>query len=162
VLKQVGLDPPTFDVHATTAHETQRVSPFVRRTLFKFVNGARYGPSDFTLAPDLALKAGVSADGRTHTITLRPGVRWESRPPVNGRELVAADVKYSIDRTLRKSPYAPLLGPVERIDTPDPRTVRGRLADSFAPFVHTWPSPGARSYLRRWRTSWAISRPPSP
>ena len=136
VLKQIGLDPPTFDVHATTSYETQLVSSFVRRTLFKFVNGARYGPSDFTLAPDLALKAGVSADGRTYTITLRPGVRWESRPPVYGRELVAADVKYSIERALRKSPYAPLLGPVERIDTPDPRTVRVHLADSFAPFVH--------------------------
>ena len=141
VLKQIGLDPPTFDVHATTSPETQLVSSFVRRTLFKFVNGARYGPSDFTLAPDLALKAGVSADGRTYTITLRPGVRWESRPPVNGRELVAADVKYSIERALRKSPYAPLLGPVERIDTPDPRTVRVHLADSFAPFVHNLAEP---------------------
>jgi dipeptide transport system substrate-binding protein len=141
VLKQIGLDPPTFDVHATTSYETQLVSSFVRRTLFKFVNGARYGPSDFTLAPDLALTAGVSADGRTYTITLRPGVRWESRPPVYGRELVAADVKYSIERALRKSPYAPLLGPVEQIDTPDPHTVRVRLADTFAPFVHSLAEP---------------------
>lgn len=141
VLKQIGLDPPTFDVHATTSYETQLASSFVRRTLFKFVNGARYGSSDFTLAPDLALTAGVSADGRTYTITLRPGVRWESRPPVYGRELVAADVKYSIERALRKSPYAPLLGPVEQIDTPDPRTVRVHLADSFAPFVHSLAEP---------------------
>jgi peptide/nickel transport system substrate-binding protein len=141
VLKQIGLDPPTFDVHATTSFETKLVSSFVRRTLFKFVNGARYEPSDFTLAPDLALKAAVSADGRTYTITLRPGVRWESRPPVNGRELVAGDVKYSIERALRKSPYAPLLGPVERIDTPDQRTVRVHLADPFAPFVHNLAEP---------------------
>ena len=98
VLKQIGLEPPTFDVHATASDQTQLVSSFVRRTLFKLVHGARYGPSDFTLAPDLALKAVASADGRTYTITLRPGVRWESRPPVNGRELVAADVKYSLER----------------------------------------------------------------
>jgi ABC-type transport system substrate-binding protein len=65
----------------------------VRRTLFKFANGARSGPSDFTLAPDLALKARISADGRLYTITLRPGVRWEARPPIHGRELVAADVR---------------------------------------------------------------------
>lgn len=140
-LKQIGLDPPTFDVHATASHETQLVSSFVRRTLFKFVNGARYGPSDFTLAPDLALKAVMSADGRTYTITLRPGVRWEARPPVNGRELVAGDVRYSIERALRKSPYAPLLGPVERIETPDRRTVRVHLADAFAPFVHNLAEP---------------------
>ena len=40
------------------SYQTQLVSSFVRRTLFKFVNGAQYGPSDFTLVPDLALKAG--------------------------------------------------------------------------------------------------------
>jgi peptide/nickel transport system substrate-binding protein len=74
-------------------------------------------------------------------ITLRPGVRWEARPPVNGRELVAADVKYSIERVLRKSPYAPLLGPVDRIDTPGPRTVRVHLADPFAQFVHNLAEP---------------------
>jgi peptide/nickel transport system substrate-binding protein len=141
VLKQIGLDPPTFDVHATESSEPQLVSSLVRRTLFKFANGPGYGPSDFTLAPDLALKARVSADGRLYTITLRPGVRWEARPPVNGRELVATDVKYSLERVIRKSPYAPRLGPVEAIDTPDPRTVRVHLADSFAPFVHNLAEP---------------------
>jgi ABC-type transport system substrate-binding protein len=141
VLKQIGLEPLTFDVHATASCETQLVSSLVRRTLFKVAHGARYRPSDFTLAPDLALNALVSADGRTYTITLRPDVRWESRPPVNGRELVAADVKHSLERALRKSPYAPLLGPVERIDAPDRRTVRVHLADSFAPFVHSLAEP---------------------
>ena len=113
----------------------------MRRTFFKVGCGARQAPSDFTLAPDLALRAVTSADGRTHTITLRPGVRWESRPPVNGRELVAADVKYSLERVLRKSPYAALLGPVERIDAPDRRTVRVHLADSFGPFVQNLAAP---------------------
>lgn len=141
VLKQIGVDPPTFDVHATASEQTQLVSSLVRRTLFKVVCGARHAPSDFTLAPDLALRTVMSADGRTHTITLRPGVRWESRPPVNGRELVAADVKYSLERALRKSPYAALLGPVERIDAPDRRTVRVHLADSFGPFVQNLAAP---------------------
>ena len=100
VLKQIGFEPPTFDTHATISFQTQLISSFVRRTLFKFVNGAKYGPSDFTPVPDLALKADVSKDGRVYTIALRPGVRWESRAPINGRELVAADVKYSFVRAL--------------------------------------------------------------
>jgi ABC-type transport system substrate-binding protein len=136
VLKQIGLDPETFDVQATASHQTQLVSSFVHRTLFKFVSGARYGPSDFTLAPDLALKAVVSGGGRIYTISLRRDVRWESRPPVNGRALVAADVKYSIERALRKSPHSHLLGPVEKVETPDRHTVRVHLADTFVPFVH--------------------------
>jgi ABC-type transport system substrate-binding protein len=136
VLKHIGLEPQTFDIQATIAYETQLVSSFVRRTLFKFVNGARYGPSDYTLVPDLALKADVSGDGRIYTIALRPGVRWESRAPVNGRELVAADVKYSFERALKKSPAANLLGRIEGIETPDRHTIRIILADAYAPFLH--------------------------
>jgi peptide/nickel transport system substrate-binding protein len=113
----------------------------VRRTLFKFVNGARYGPADFTIVPDLALKAGVSADGRVYTVRLRPGVRWESRPPVHGREVVAADVKYSLERALRRSPFTARLGPVEAIEAADKYTIRVHLTDAFAPFVHNLAEP---------------------
>jgi peptide/nickel transport system substrate-binding protein len=141
VLKHIGLEPPSFDVHASASFETALVSSFVRRTLFKFVNGARFGPSDFTLMPDLALRAVVSTDGRVYTIRLRPGVRWESRPPVNGRELVAADVRYSIERALKKSPHASRLGPVEGVETPDRHTVRVHLSDAFAPLLHNLAEP---------------------
>jgi len=141
VLKHIGLEPPTFDTHATISYQTQLISSFVRRTLFKFVNGAKYGPSDFTRVPDLALKADVSKDGRVYTISLRPGVRWESRAPVNGRELVAADVKYSFERALKKSPAANLLGRIEGIETPDKHTVRITLADAYAPFLHNLAEP---------------------
>ncbi len=141
VLKHIGLEPPTFDVHASVSYQTQLISSFVHRTLFKFVNGAKYGPSDFTVVPDLALKADVSQDGKTYTLTLRRGVRWESRAPVNGRELVAADVKYSMQRALKMSGYASLLGRVEGIDTPDRYTVRVHLVDAFAPFLHNLAEP---------------------
>src|ERR1700740_3003694 len=86
ILKVIGLEPPSFDIHGTASYQTQLVSSFVHRTLFKFVNGAKYGPSDFTRVPDLALKADVSPDGRVYTIKLRPGGRWESRPPGHGGE----------------------------------------------------------------------------
>lgn len=141
VLKHIGVEPATFDIHNTASYQTPVISSFVRRTLFKFVNGAAYGPSDFTLVPDLALKAGVSRDGRLYTITLRPGVRWEARPPVNGRELVAADVRYTIERAIKRSSHASLLGPVEKVEAPDRLTVRVRLADAFAPFLHNLAEP---------------------
>lgn len=141
LLKHVGLEPPTFDIQATVSYQTQLVSSFVHRTLFKFANGAKLGPSDFTLVPDLALKADVSKDGRVYTIALRPGVQWEAKAPVNGRELVAADVKYTMERAVKKSPYANLLGKIEGIETPDKHTVRVHLADAFAPFLHNLAEP---------------------
>ena len=141
VLKQIGLEPPSWDIHGTVSYQTQLVSSFVRRTLFKFVNGAKHGPSDFALVPDLALKAEVSPDGRVYTLKLRPGVRWDPRPPLNGREFVAADVKYTMERALKKSGYASLLGRIDGIETPDTHTVRIHLADAFAPFLHNLAEP---------------------
>ncbi len=141
VLKHMGLEPPSFDIHGNISYQTQLISSFVHRTLFKFVNGPKYSPSDFTLVPDLALKADVSKDGRMYTIALRPGVHWEKKPPVNGRELVAADVKYSLERARKKSGYGSLLGQLEAVEVVDKHTVRVHLQDAFAPFVHNLAEP---------------------
>ena len=141
VLKHIGIEPPTFDIHGPACDPTQLVSSFTRRGLFKFVNGSRYGPSDFTLIPDLALNASLSGDGRVYTITLRRGVKWERRSPVNGRSLVAADVKYSLERALKRSPYASLLGPVDAVEAPATHTVRVHLRSPFAPFLHNLAEP---------------------
>jgi peptide/nickel transport system substrate-binding protein len=140
-LKVIGLEPPTFDIHGSVSYQTQLASSFVNRGLFKYVNGTKYSPSDFTLVPDLALKADVSKDGKTYTIALRKGVRWQSKPPVNGREFVAADVKYTMERARKKSGYANLLGRIEGIETPDKYTVRIHLADAYAPFMHNLAEP---------------------
>jgi ABC-type transport system substrate-binding protein len=112
VLKQIGVEPLTFDIQATVSCRTPVISSLVRRTLFNFVNGVRYGASDFTPVPDLAVRATASPDGRVYTIAVPQGVRWERKPPVNGRELTAADVKYSMELALARSPYTSLLGPV--------------------------------------------------
>jgi len=140
-LRIVGFEPPTFDIHGSVSFQTQLTSSFVHRTLFKYVNGEKYGASDFTLVPDIARKAVASKDGRTYTITLRKGVRWEKRAPLNGRELVAADVKYTWDRAVKKSAFANLLGSIEAVETPDTHTVRVRLADAYAPFLHNLAEP---------------------
>ena len=141
VLKHIGLEPGSFDIQATASPQTQLISSFVRRTLFKFVNGFGYGPSDFRLVPDLALAAEASRDGRIYTISLRRGVRWEQKPPVSGRALTAADVKYSLERALQRPPSAGTLGPVEGIETAGAHTVRVHLREAFAPFRHNLAEP---------------------
>jgi len=144
VLKHIGVEPPTFDIHAPDASvPTLLMSSFVRRTLFKFVHSGVRGASGLTVTPDLARAARLSPDGRICTISLRPGVRWESRLPVYGRELVGADVKYSLDRALRRSTSGRLLGPMEGIETPDRYTVRLRLAEPFPPLLHHLAEPWA-------------------
>ncbi|MTH77079.1 ABC transporter substrate-binding protein [Paracoccus aestuariivivens] len=76
---------------------------------------------DGTVAPVLAEKHDVSADGLTHTFTLKSGVTFHS-----GEPLTAADVKYSIERVTAetsKSSRKKSLSAIEAIETPDDKTV---------------------------------------
>ncbi len=50
-------------------------------------------------------------------------------------------MKYSLERALKKSPYASLLGPVDTIETPGPHTVRLTLRRPFAPLLHNLAEP---------------------
>jgi len=128
-LKVIGPEPWTFDPHAPHGGDgAVPLSSLVRRPLF------RLGP-DLTPMPDLALRAEVSRGGRTYTISLRPGVRWDDRPPLRGREVVAEDARYSLERALRRAPRAARLGPVEAVEAADRHVLRIDLAEAFTPFL---------------------------
>ena len=51
------------------------------------------------MEPDLA-ERWEEPDDTTYVFHLRQGVKWHNKPPVNGRELVAEDVKFTYDRFL--------------------------------------------------------------
>src|SRR5436853_564787 len=70
---------------------------------------------------------------RTYVFRLRKGVRWHPKPPVNGRELTADDVKYTYDRflQLKGNPNRSTLSPIERIDVLDRWTVKFTLTEPF-------------------------------
>ena len=59
--------------------------------------------ADLTLKGDLAESWEGSADFKTWTFKLRQGVKWHNVPPLNGRELVADDIKYCLKRMRRKA-----------------------------------------------------------
>ena len=60
----------------------------------------------------------------TYVFKLRKGVRWQAKPPVNGRELTADDVVYSVElfRSVKGNANAYMLrsstGSRPRIATP--------------------------------------------
>ena len=125
-----GGDPPDFDVHQTATYLTQFVGAPCYSTLM------RADPRDYNkIIPDLAEKADVSADGKTVTFRLRDGVVFH-----NGMPLTAEDVAYSLERVRKPakgivSPRKGLLGNVEGIETPAPRTVVVKLAQPQADFL---------------------------
>jgi peptide/nickel transport system substrate-binding protein len=87
---------------------------------------------DYAIVPHLASEYGWDDGGRTLTVRLRAGVRFQ-----DGEPLDAAAVKYSIERhqNLPGSIYRTYLSPVVAVDAVDPLTVAFRLASPFAPLL---------------------------
>jgi peptide/nickel transport system substrate-binding protein len=73
----------------------------------------------------------------TYVFKLRRGVRWHPKPPVNGRELTAEDIKYTYDRflTVKGNNNRGVLEQIDRIDAIDRHTVRFTLKEPHAWFL---------------------------
>jgi len=92
----------------------------------------RYSPAGEVI-PDLA--ASVSQPEPTiYVVTLKKGVHWHAKPPVNGRELVAEDVKFTLER-VAASPEARLFPTLKRVTVRDRYTVQFELSAPFSAFV---------------------------
>lgn len=83
-------------------------------------------------------------DGLTYTFKLRGGMKFDRRPPTNGREITSEDVKYSWESYVADSPSGGELArsvspsaPVLSLETPDRSTVTMKLAFPFAGFLPT-------------------------
>src|SRR5260370_15532515 len=104
--------------------------------LVKVKAGARVTPGTQPIEGDLADSWDSKGDA-VYVFKLRKGVRWHPRPPVNGRELTAEDVKYTYDRflTIKGNGNKPVLEMVDRIEAVDRYTVKFSLSEPFAWFV---------------------------
>ena len=76
---------------------------------------------------------------------LRRGVRWHAKPPVNGRELTADDVVYSMERfrTVKGNANAYMLASVDKVEALDKYTVRFTLKEPFVWFLDVLANPMA-------------------
>lgn len=107
-----------------------------------------YKPGTSELVPSLAESYTISPDGTLYTFKLVKGVKFS-----NGRELVAQDVKYSIERTTNPKTQSPGAGfydmvagmaefkagkakDVKGITVVDPYTVQFKLSRKDATFLH--------------------------
>ena len=121
---------PGLDPHLTISFLTHSYVSLAYSQLVRFPNGPEQkSPTDFSILPDLAEKWVISKDGKVYTFTLRKGVRFHNKPPVNGREVTAEDVKYSLERFMAKSGFRERFEPVQAIDVVDRHTVRITLKE---------------------------------
>src|SRR5262245_48894759 len=94
ILRVRGYDPTHFDPHLTINFKTHTTLSFVYSKLVTYKVGPGVPPGTFTVEPDLA-ERWEALDDTTYVFHLRQGVKWHHKPPLNGRELVAEDVKFT-------------------------------------------------------------------
>ena len=117
ILRVRGYDPVHFDHHLTLNARTNNTLSFIHSTLLRYKVGPEIVPGTFTVEPHLA-EGWEEPDDLTYVFHLRRGVTWHNKPPLNGRELVADDVKFTFDRFLseKANVLRETLEPVERVE----------------------------------------------
>src|SRR6186713_2870366 len=87
---------------------------------------------NLNVVPQLALSHSTSADGKTVTIKLRPGVKFHDGEPFN-----AEAAKFSLERhlTMTGSFRKPELAAVDHIDVVDPLTINVVLKSPYSPLI---------------------------
>ncbi len=91
-----SASPPHWDPKLIQSGVMDSIANWFYEKLFGYV--ANPNNEFATLTPLLAEGWKASEDQKTYTITLRKGVKWQNIAPVNGRELVAEDVVFSLNR----------------------------------------------------------------
>lgn len=131
------LDPVTgFDPHQTVSFLTMIPLSFAYSRLLKVKAGPSVKPMTYPLEGDLA-ESWTQPSDTTHVFKLKKGVRWHPKPPVNGRELTADDVKSTYDRflTIKGIGNRPVLESVDKIEVLDKYTVKFTLKEPNAWFL---------------------------
>ena len=82
------------------------------------------------------------------TFKLRRGVKWQNVPPLKGRELVAADIKYCFEAYAKEGVQAFTFQEIEAMETPDTHTLRVHLRTPNALFPQNVAEPVAVIFSR--------------
>jgi peptide/nickel transport system substrate-binding protein len=121
-------DPPVIDPRLTQSIGTFQFVGLTSSRLIRYAFPEEAtGTNDLSLKGDLAESWQSSSDLRTWTFKLRQGVKWHNIPPLNGRELVAADVKYCFEQYAKEGLQSFTFREIEGMETPDKYTLRVHL-----------------------------------
>src|SRR5439155_2994820 len=127
-----GFDPHLFVNH----HRIATNLSFTHSRLVRVRSGAQVKPGAMPIEPDLA-ESWTQPNETTYVFKLRKGVRWHNKPPVNGRELTAEDVKYTYERflTIKGNGNRPTFESLDKIEAIDKSTVKFILKEPNAWFI---------------------------
>ena len=121
----LGDDPDVLDPTLSRTYTARIVFASICDKLFDI-------DDKLNIVPQLALGHETSADGKTVTIKLRPGVKFHDGEPFN-----AEAAKYSLDRhlTMKSSFRRPEISSIETVEVVDPLTIKLNLKAPFSPLL---------------------------
>jgi peptide/nickel transport system substrate-binding protein len=124
---------PPLDPFANATFRAQTMAGYTYSRLLKFRTGE---------------DPGVAANCTQLTFKLQPNATFHAKAPVNGRAVDAEDVKFSFERfrsepknTNRSAFGTPESPIVEKLETPDPKTVVVKLARPYGPILNLFANP---------------------
>ena len=137
-------DPPHWDKDLTVSYKTHIALTFTHNRLLKHKAGPSVQPGTFPIEGDLA-ESWTQPNETTYVFKLRRGVRWHAKAPVNGRELTADDVVYSVERflTVKGNANAYMLKSLDKVEAADRHTVKFTLKEPYAWFLDILANPMA-------------------
>src|SRR3989442_7911640 len=137
-------DPPVIDPRLTQSVGLFQFAGLTSSRLVRYAfPDEASGTSDLTLKGDLAESWQASPDYRIWTFKLRRGVKWQNLPPLNGRELTSADVKYCYEAYAKEGVQSFTFQEIEGMETPDKSTLRIHLKSPNALFPQNLAEPVA-------------------
>ena len=149
IARASAWDPPVIDPRLTQSVGLFQFAGLVHNRLvrYRFTDEAT-GTNDLTLVGDLAESWEANSDHRVWTFKLRHGVKWQSVAPLNGRELVAADVKYCFEAYAKEGVQSFTFREIEGMETPEKYTLRIHLKTPNVLFAHNLAEPIAVIFSR--------------
>jgi peptide/nickel transport system substrate-binding protein len=143
-------DPPHFDHILAHAYKTHVVVSFTHSRLLRHRAGPGVRPGSFPIEGDLA-ESWQQLNETTYVFKLRKGVRFHAKPPVNGRELTANDVRYTFERILNEkgSANVSMYRSIAKVEAVDRYTVRFTLKEPFAWFLDMIANPMSGAIVAR-------------
>ena len=140
IIRLAEREPPNLDPHLSISFNPQNIGSLIYNGLVRFPYGhEQKDPYDLTIMPDLAERWEYT-DDKTVVFYLRQGVKFHNKPPVNGREVKAQDVKYSLERFAAKSGFRARFDDVDRVEVVDDYTVKIITKHAFAPLLANSPA----------------------
>ncbi len=143
-------DPPHWDHLQTISYKTHIPMTFTHSRLLKHKAGPSVVPGTFPIEGDLA-ESWTQPNDTTYVFKLRKGVRFHAKAPVNGREVTAEDVRYTVEQflTVKGNANAYMLRSLDKVEAVDKYTVKFTLKEPFAWFLDMLANPMAVAIIAK-------------